>query len=108
MNDGSKGPAPDSAFSPDGDPLSAVRRPRRGRTIGVIAVTAVVVGAACVTWWIGRGDGQEADAGSAGFYFQFSPTESFLGGGIWMPPKLVPAQGEETRTQHELFSSLVQ
>lgn len=64
MNDGSKGPAPDSAFSPDGDPLSAVRRPRRGRTIGVIAVTAVVVGAACVTWWIGRGDGQEADAGT--------------------------------------------
>lgn len=35
----------------------------------------------------GRQVGQEADAGSAGFYFQFSPTESFLGGGIWMPPR---------------------
>jgi uncharacterized protein (TIGR02453 family) len=35
----------------------------------------------------GRQVGQEADQGSAGFYFQFSPTESFLGAGIWMPPR---------------------
>lgn len=35
----------------------------------------------------GRQVGQEADAGSAGFYFQASPTESFLGAGIWMPPR---------------------
>ncbi len=35
----------------------------------------------------GRQVGQEADAGSAGFYFQISPTESFLGAGIWMPPR---------------------
>lgn len=35
----------------------------------------------------GRQVGQEADAGSAGFYFQISPTESFMGGGIWMPPR---------------------
>lgn len=35
----------------------------------------------------GRQVGQEADAGSAGFYFQASPTESFIGAGIWMPPR---------------------
>jgi uncharacterized protein (TIGR02453 family) len=35
----------------------------------------------------GRQVGQEADAGSAGFYFQFSPTDSFIGAGIWMPPR---------------------
>jgi uncharacterized protein (TIGR02453 family) len=35
----------------------------------------------------GRQVGQEADAGSAGFYFQCSPTESLLGAGIWMPPR---------------------
>jgi uncharacterized protein (TIGR02453 family) len=35
----------------------------------------------------GRQVGQEADGGSAGFYFQLSPTDCFLGGGIWMPPR---------------------
>jgi uncharacterized protein (TIGR02453 family) len=35
----------------------------------------------------GRQVGQEADAGSAGFYFQFSPSDSFIGAGIWMPPR---------------------
>lgn len=34
----------------------------------------------------GRGVGSEAEGG-AGFYFHFSPAESFLGGGIWMPPR---------------------
>jgi uncharacterized protein (TIGR02453 family) len=34
----------------------------------------------------GRGVGGEAQGG-AGFYFHFSPTEVFLGGGIWMPPR---------------------
>lgn len=34
----------------------------------------------------GRGVGGEAQGG-AGFYFHFSPTEAFLGGGIWMPPR---------------------
>ena len=34
----------------------------------------------------GRGVGGEAQGG-AGFYFHFSPTEIFLGGGIWMPPR---------------------
>ena len=31
--------------------------------------------------------GQEAESGSAGFYFHFEPGASFLGGGIWMPPR---------------------
>jgi uncharacterized protein (TIGR02453 family) len=34
----------------------------------------------------GRGVGGEAQGG-AGFYFHFSPTESLLGAGIWMPPR---------------------
>jgi uncharacterized protein (TIGR02453 family) len=34
----------------------------------------------------GRGVGQEA-AGGAGFYFHVAPEESFVGGGIWMPPR---------------------
>lgn len=34
----------------------------------------------------GRGVGGDAHGG-AGFYFHFSPTEIFLGGGIWMPPR---------------------
>ena len=35
----------------------------------------------------GRGVGSEADHGGAGFYFHFSPGESLLAGGIWMPPR---------------------
>ena len=35
----------------------------------------------------GRGVGGDAAHGGAGFYFHFSPTGSFCGGGIWMPPR---------------------
>lgn len=35
----------------------------------------------------GRGVGGDAAHGGAGFYFHFSPKESFCGGGIWMPPR---------------------
>jgi uncharacterized protein (TIGR02453 family) len=35
----------------------------------------------------GRQVGQEANAGSAGFYVQIAPGDSFLGAGIWMPPR---------------------
>jgi uncharacterized protein (TIGR02453 family) len=35
----------------------------------------------------GRQVGQEAEGGSAGFYFHLEPGTSFLGGGIWMPPR---------------------
>jgi uncharacterized protein (TIGR02453 family) len=31
--------------------------------------------------------GQDAEGGSAGFYVQVSPGDSFIGGGIWMPPR---------------------
>jgi uncharacterized protein (TIGR02453 family) len=31
--------------------------------------------------------GSEADAGSAGFYFHLQPGQSFIGGGLWMPPR---------------------
>lgn len=34
-----------------------------------------------------RGVGREAEGGGAGFYFQIAPGDSFLGGGMWMPPK---------------------
>jgi uncharacterized protein (TIGR02453 family) len=35
----------------------------------------------------GRQVGQEAEGGSAGFYFHVQPGECFVGGGIWMPPR---------------------
>lgn len=31
--------------------------------------------------------GAEANAGSAGFYFHLQPGQSFVGGGLWMPPR---------------------
>lgn len=31
--------------------------------------------------------GREAIGGGAGFYFEFSPARSFVGGGMWMPPR---------------------
>ncbi len=34
-----------------------------------------------------RGVGREASGGGAGFYFQIGPKNSFLGGGMWMPPR---------------------
>lgn len=33
------------------------------------------------------GVGREAAGGGAGFYFQIAPKNSFLGGGMWMPPR---------------------
>src|SRR5689334_24421306 len=32
--------------------------------------------------------GGDAEAGSAGLYFHLEPRESFVGAGIWMPPRL--------------------
>src|SRR5712691_4629855 len=34
-----------------------------------------------------RAVGREAAGGGAGFYFQIAPSDSFLGGGMWMPPR---------------------
>lgn len=31
--------------------------------------------------------GREAEGGGAGFYFQVAPGGSFVGGGLWMPPR---------------------
>ncbi len=31
--------------------------------------------------------GSEANEGSAGFYFHLEPGQSFIGGGLWMPPR---------------------
>jgi uncharacterized protein (TIGR02453 family) len=33
--------------------------------------------------------GSEAEGGGAGFYFQIAPSDSFTGGGIWMPARPV-------------------
>jgi len=35
----------------------------------------------------GRGVGNEATEGGAGFYFHLSPEECLIAGGIWMPPR---------------------
>jgi uncharacterized protein (TIGR02453 family) len=35
----------------------------------------------------GRGVGSDAEGGGAGFYFHFEPGQSFVAGGIWMPPR---------------------
>jgi uncharacterized protein (TIGR02453 family) len=45
----------------------------------------------------GRQVGQEADAGSAGFYFHLEPGGCFLGAGLWMPPR-----GQLTRIRDAL------
>jgi uncharacterized protein (TIGR02453 family) len=34
-----------------------------------------------------RNVGQDGEGGSAGFYIQVAPGDSFTGGGIWMPPR---------------------
>ena len=43
------------------------------------------------SWFFHRGAharvGQESEGGSAGFYVHVAPGESFLGGGLWMPPR---------------------
>jgi uncharacterized protein (TIGR02453 family) len=33
--------------------------------------------------------GSQSEGGGAGFYFQIAPGDSFVGGGIWMPPRTV-------------------
>jgi uncharacterized protein (TIGR02453 family) len=55
----------------------------------------------------GRGVGGEAHGG-AGFYFHFSPTEIFLGGGIWMPPRPTLAKLREALAEDpEPFEAIV-
>jgi uncharacterized protein (TIGR02453 family) len=47
----------------------------------------------------GRGVGSEADHGGAGFYFHFSPGESLMGAGIWMPPRAAVLKIREAMTR---------
>ena len=37
----------------------------------------------------GHGVGSETHGGGAGFYFHLEPGASFVGGGIWMPPRAI-------------------
>jgi uncharacterized protein (TIGR02453 family) len=50
-------------------------------------------------WFFHRGThgrvGAESEGGSAGFYFQIAPGDSFVGGGLWMPPPPVLARFRE-------------
>lgn len=39
--------------------------------------------------------GQDSEGGSAGFYVQIAPGDSFTGGGIWMPPRTALARIRE-------------
>jgi uncharacterized protein (TIGR02453 family) len=45
--------------------------------------------ASCWFYHLGgsRAVGREATGGGAGFYFQIAPGSSYLGGGMWMPPR---------------------
>jgi uncharacterized protein (TIGR02453 family) len=57
----------------------------------------------------GRGVGSEADHGGAGFYFHFSPKECFLGGGIWMPPRVAVTKIRQAMAAHpEKFLGIVE
>lgn len=43
----------------------------------------------------GRQVGREGEGGSAGFYFHLEPGASFVGGGLWMPPRSALAKLRE-------------
>lgn len=65
--------------------------------------------AAC--WFYHRdGDqkvGSQAESGGAGFYFHLAPGESFVGGGIWMPPRPVLNRLRDAiAEQHETFGRI--
>ena len=47
-----------------------------------------------------RAVGREAAGGGAGFYFQIAPGDSFLGGGMWMPPREALLQLREAIAEH--------
>lgn len=44
--------------------------------------------------------GSEAQHGGAGFYFHLEPGASFIGGGIWMPPRLQLARLRDAIAEH--------
>lgn len=52
--------------------------------------------------------GQESEGGSAGFYFQLAPGDSFVGAGLWMPPRPVLRRLREAIAEHpEGFARVV-
>lgn len=67
--------------------------------------------AAC---WFRHGDadhrvGAEAEGGSAGLYFHLEPGASFVGGGIWMPPKgALQRIREAIAEDHRRFARIVE
>jgi uncharacterized protein (TIGR02453 family) len=66
--------------------------------------------AAC--WFYHRdGDrkvGSQAEGGGAGFYFHLEPGQSFVGGGIWMPPRPVLNRIREAlAANHTAFERIV-
>jgi len=72
----------DVAFSgEDGVPLHGWFLPARYEGPGPTGTVVFFHGNA------GRRVGREADDGSAGFYVQIAPGDSFLGGGFWRPPR---------------------
>ncbi|HWP38320.1 MAG TPA: DUF2461 domain-containing protein [Gemmatimonadales bacterium] len=44
--------------------------------------------------------GSEAEGGGAGFYFQIAPGDSFIGAGIWMPPRPVLNRVRDAIAEH--------
>ncbi len=80
-----------AAFAPEivGDPRRSLFRIHRDVRFSADK-SPYKTSAAC--WFFhagaGRGVGSATTAhGGAGFYFEFGPTSSSIGGGIWMPPR---------------------
>ena len=56
----------------------------------------------------GRGVGGDAAHGGAGFYFDLGPDESWVGGGIWMPPRPTLARiRERIDEEHESLTGIL-
>ncbi|HEX5971625.1 MAG TPA: DUF2461 domain-containing protein [Gemmatimonadaceae bacterium] len=56
----------------------------------------------------GRGVGGDAAHGGAGFYFDIGPDESWVGGGIWMPPRPTLARlRERIDEEHESLTTIL-
>ncbi len=53
--------------------------------------------------------GAEAEGGSAGLYFHLEPGHSFVGGGIWMPPRpALDRLREAIAEDHQRFARIVE
>jgi uncharacterized protein (TIGR02453 family) len=56
----------------------------------------------------GRGVGGDAAHGGAGFYFDIGPDETWVGGGIWMPPRPTLARlREHIGEEHESLAAIL-